>query len=77
MATFTGLDPSVVARYHGLINNEVFPHEMERATGRVGSSYDATVTITDPWPLQPMSDYPDPVLEGLKPPVTGCHGRDL
>jgi carboxypeptidase C (cathepsin A) len=72
VAAFTGLDPSVVARYHGLINNNVFLHELERATGRVGSSYDATITITDPWPQQPMSDYPDPVLEGLKPPITGA-----
>jgi carboxypeptidase C (cathepsin A) len=72
VATFTELDPSVVARYHGLIDDSVFLHELERTTGRVGSSYDATITITDPWPLQPMSGYPDPVLEGLEPPVTGA-----
>jgi carboxypeptidase C (cathepsin A) len=61
-----------VRRYHGLISNDVFLHELDRARGRVGSIYDATVTGPDPFPLDPLSDYPDPVLEGLKAPVSSA-----
>jgi carboxypeptidase C (cathepsin A) len=70
VAEFVGLDAAVVARYHGLIDNEIFLHELNRASGRVASEYDATVTIADPWPLEAMSHYPDPILEGLKAPVS-------
>jgi len=69
VAAFTGLDPALVRRYHGLIDNQVFLHELDRAAGRVSSAYDATITSVDPWPLWTMSEYPDPVLEGLKAPV--------
>ena len=69
---FTGLDPALVRRYHGLISNDVFVHELDRARGRVSSIYDATVTSLDPFPLDPVSDYPDPVLEGLKAPVSSA-----
>jgi carboxypeptidase C (cathepsin A) len=69
VAELTGLDPALVRRYHGLINNEVFLHERDRAAGRVASAYDATITSADPWPLWTVSDYPDPVLEALKAPV--------
>jgi carboxypeptidase C (cathepsin A) len=69
VAELTGLDPALVRRYHGLIVPRVFLHELERQRGRVGSIYDATVTAADPFPLDPMSDYPDPVLDGLKAPV--------
>ena len=60
VAELTGIDPAVVQRYHGLLINEVFLHELDRAAGRVGSNYDATITIADPWPLWTSSDYPDP-----------------
>ena len=69
VAAFTGLDPALVRRYHGLIGNDVFLREMDRAAGRVGSGYDATITSADPWPLWTLSEYPDPVLESLKAPV--------
>jgi carboxypeptidase C (cathepsin A) len=72
VAELTGIDPAVVQRYHGLLINEVFLHELDRAAGRVGSNYDATITIADPWPLWTSSDYPDPVLQGLKAPVTSA-----
>jgi carboxypeptidase C (cathepsin A) len=38
----------------------------------VGSIYDATTTRADPDPQQSLSSYPDPVLEGLKGPVTSA-----
>ena len=69
VAEFTGLDPAVVRRCRGLIDNNVFLHELYRAQGRVGSSYDATVTIVDPFPLDARRVSPDPVLEGLRAPA--------
>lgn len=72
VAGFVGLDPALVARYHGLIDNDIFLHELDRKAGRVGSYYDATITTADPWPLWTMSEYPDPVLEGLQAPVSSA-----
>jgi len=72
VATLTGLDPALVRRLHGRIDTGTFLHELERAQGRVGSQYDATITRPDPFPDNPLGSYPDPVLEGLKAPVTGA-----
>lgn len=72
VAGFLGLAPAVVGRYRGLIDNQIFAHELNRASGRVTSLYDATVTIPDPFPRQALSDYPDPVLDGLQAPVTSA-----
>jgi carboxypeptidase C (cathepsin A) len=72
VAELTGIDPAVVRRYHGLLDNDVFLHELNRAQGRVGSIYDATITSADPFPLDAQSDYPDPVLEALKAPVSSA-----
>jgi carboxypeptidase C (cathepsin A) len=69
VAAFTGLDPALVQRYHGLIGPSVFLRELDRAAGRVSSVYDGTITSADPWPLWTESEYADPVLEGLKAPV--------
>jgi len=72
VAELTGLDPGLVQRYHGLIDNDTFLHELDRAAGRVGSAYDATITSADPWPLWPASEYADPVLEALMAPVSSA-----
>jgi len=50
----------------------VFLHELDRVQGRVGSVYDATITSADPFPLEARSDYPDPVLDALKAPVSSA-----
>ncbi len=68
----TGIDRAVLTRGKGRLDRDVFLHELERAQGKVGSVYDATVTRSDPFPREPSSDYPDPILEGLKAPVTGA-----
>jgi carboxypeptidase C (cathepsin A) len=70
VAALTGLDPALVRRFHGRLDTDVFLHELDRAQGRVGSRYDATITSADPFPHRPLSLYPDPVLEGFKAPVT-------
>jgi carboxypeptidase C (cathepsin A) len=72
VAEFTGLDPPLVRRHHGLIDNNVFLHELYRTQDRVGSSYDPTITTADPFPLEALGTYPDPVLEGLKAPLSSA-----
>jgi len=72
VAALTGLDPALVHRYHGRLDTDVFLHELDRAQGRVGSRYDATITHADPFPHRLLSFYPDPVLEGFKAPVTSA-----
>jgi carboxypeptidase C (cathepsin A) len=72
VSALTGIDRATVARYSGRLDGEVFLHELERSKGRVNSVYDATVSDTDPFPRRPFSDYPDPVLDALKAPVTSA-----
>lgn len=72
VAALTGLDPMLVRRFHGRLDADVFLHELERAQGRVGSIYDATIARADPFPHRPLSQYPDPILEGYKAPVTSA-----
>jgi carboxypeptidase C (cathepsin A) len=72
VAAFTGLDPALVARHRGRIETGVFLREAKRAEGRVGSAYDATITRADPFPFAQASEYADPVLDGLKAPITGA-----
>ena len=72
IAALTGIDRAVVARYSGRLDGDVFLHELERGQGRVNSVYDTTVSSTDPFPRRPLSEYPDPVLEALKAPVTSA-----
>jgi len=70
VATFTGLDPALVRRHSGMIDNRVFLHELYRAQGRVGSGFDATITAADPYPPDPRREPPDPVLGGFKGPIS-------
>ncbi len=72
VAALTGLDPALVARYQGRIDIDVFLHETARAQHRVASPYDATVTSPDPFPLEPQSDYEEPIVQALIPPVTSA-----
>jgi carboxypeptidase C (cathepsin A) len=72
VAGFLGLPEPLVARYGGLIENQVFSHDLNRASARVTSLYDATVTIPDPFPEEAQSQHPDPVLDGLQAPVSSA-----
>ena len=72
VAALTGLDPALTARYRGRIDIDVFLHEFDRTRGRVGSVYDPTTGIGDPNPHRVLSDYPDPMYDGLTAPITGA-----
>ncbi len=72
VTALTGIDPAIVALGMGRLDNDVFLHEFDRARGRVGSIYDATVTAPDPSPRDTRGFYADPILEGLSAPVTSA-----
>ncbi len=72
VAALTGLDPALVRRRGGEISVGTFLRELDRAHGRVGSRYDATMTIPDPFPSEPTHRYPDPVLDGLAAPISSA-----
>jgi carboxypeptidase C (cathepsin A) len=72
VAGFTGLDPALVRRYHGLVTNDVFLRELNRSDGRIGSAYDATLAGIDPWPQATESPHADQVLERLKAPISSA-----
>ncbi len=78
VAEFTGLDPALVRRYHGLHRaTDVFLHELDRAHGRVGSIYDATISSGDPFPLQTLSKYARSDAGRAEGAGEQCDGGDL
>jgi carboxypeptidase C (cathepsin A) len=70
VAAFTGLDPELVRRLGGRVDNGTFEREFYRRQAQVASSYDATVTAADPDPNAARSRYSDPVLAAMAPPLT-------
>lgn len=68
VAALTGLDPALVRRRQGRIDLD----SALRTAGRVASSYDATITTPDPFPAAAQDNSPDPVLDGLRAPVTAA-----
>lgn len=67
-AALTGLPPEVVQRHAGRI--DTFTALRDRDPGTVASPYDATVSIPDAFPERTFASAPDPVLDGLRAPVT-------
>jgi len=55
-----------------MIDNATFLHEFERAEGRIGSAYDATVTSLNPFPQETQSNVPDAMLDTLQAPITSA-----
>ena len=70
VAELTGMDPALVRRRAGKLDIGTFLRERDH--GRVGSPYDATVTAADPFPSAANDNSPDPILDGLRGPVTGA-----
>ena len=70
VAALTGLDPALVRRRAGKPDFGAILRDRE--PGRVGSPYDSTVTAADPFPSAANDNSPDPILDGLRGPVTGA-----
>ncbi|MGD0723619.1 MAG: peptidase S10 [Roseiarcus sp.] len=72
VAALTGLDPALVARLGGRVDKETFLRESDRAQGRVGAVYDATVSAYDPNPTASESQWLDPILDGFQAPLASA-----
>ena len=71
-ALLPSLDPAVIGRANGCLDARTFARELHRAGRQVGSVYDPLVTSADPFPAATRSFAPDPVLDGLQPPVSAA-----
>ena len=67
-ATLTGLPLEVVQRHAGRVDTSTAIRD--RDPGALASPYDATVSIPDAFPERTFASSPDPVLDGLRAPVT-------
>ena len=72
VAALTGLDPDLVKRLAGRIDNGTFQREFHRKEGLIGSAYDPNITAYDPYPTSPNSHYSDPVLDDTRAPITSA-----
>jgi len=72
VAALTGLDPALVRRLAGRVDTPTYVREANRATGRVASLYDATITGPDPDPDAMTSRPDDPVLDGIDAPLSSA-----
>jgi carboxypeptidase C (cathepsin A) len=70
VAALTGLDPALVHRRAGRINTSTFLRD--RRPGRVDSPYDATISAADPFPAAANDNSPDPLLDGMRGPLTSA-----
>src|SRR6267154_2006174 len=81
VAQLTGLDRTLVRRLAGRIDTRTFIRERGRDAGQIASMYDATVSGIDPNPNASNSSYDDPVLEGMRAPLstamTDLYARNL
>ena len=71
VAALTGLDPALVRRQAGRLDTGTFVRE-RGPPGRIASAYDATLAIPDPFPSAAHSPVSDPVLTGLRAPLTSA-----
>jgi carboxypeptidase C (cathepsin A) len=72
VAALTELDPALVREHAGQLDFNVWLRERLRARHAVASAYDTTVTIADPFSDSSFSRWPDPILDGLRGPVTSA-----
>ena len=81
LAPMLGLDAALIRRLGGKISAFTYLREHGRAAGVIGSAYDASVVMPDPFADQPQSFPPDPMLEGLQAPfvsaLTALHTNTL
>ncbi len=77
LADLVGLPADLVARAEGRITIRVFTRELLRDERKVLGLYDATITVTDPFPDRESFAGPDPTLAGISPAYTMGINRQL
>ena len=77
LADLIGLPPELVTRAEGRVPINVFARELLRDERKVLGLYDATITVTDPFPDREPFSGPDPTLAGIAPVYTMAINRQL
>jgi len=77
LADLIGLPADLVARAEGRITMRTFTRELLRDQRKVLGLYDATITVTDPFPDRDSFGGPDPTLSGITPAYTMAINRQL
>ena len=77
LADLIGLPADMVARAEGRITIRMFSRELLRDQRKVLGLYDATITVTDPFPDRDSFAGPDPTLSGISPAYTMAINRQL
>jgi len=77
LADFVGLPADMVSRAEGRITIGTFARELLRDERKVVGLYDATITVTDPFPDRESFAGPDPTLSGISPAYTMGINRQL
>jgi carboxypeptidase C (cathepsin A) len=70
IADYTGLDPAMVRRWHGRVPLGLFVKEIHHDQEKLASRYDGSVLGGDPRPAAYFPQSADPILLGLKAPLT-------
>ncbi len=65
-AKFLGIDAAVVQRAAGRVTPRVFARTLLADERRVCGLYDATITVSDPYPDRETYEGPDPTLYGIE-----------
>jgi carboxypeptidase C (cathepsin A) len=77
LADLLGLPVDLVARAEGRVTIRTFSRELLRDERKVLGLYDATITVTDPYPDRDSFAGPDPTLSGISPAYTMAINRQL
>ena len=77
LADLVGLSADMVTRAEGRVTIRVFTRELLRDERKVLGLYDATITVTDPFPDRESFAGPDPTLAGISPAYTMAINRQL
>jgi carboxypeptidase C (cathepsin A) len=77
LADLIGLPLDLVVRAEGRITIRTFSRELLRDERKVLGLYDATITVTDPFPDRESFTGPDPTLSGSTPAYTMAVNRLL
>jgi carboxypeptidase C (cathepsin A) len=72
VADLTGLDPALVRRLDGRIDEDTYLREIHRDDQKIGSYYDSNVTSFDAFPSSATRKSGDPILEASIAPLTSA-----
>jgi carboxypeptidase C (cathepsin A) len=72
VSDLTGLDPKLVRRLNGRIDEDTYLREIHRDDQKIGSYYDSNVTSYDAFPSSATRESGDPILEASIAPLTSA-----